>query len=60
MNLGQNSEFANHSLKMASATVSAFLFGITVTTEYLVNASVMHNTNFLLLFAVNMGPNKFA
>ncbi len=44
----------NHSLKIA------FLFWIDVTTEYLVNASVMHNTNFLLLLAVNIGPNRSA
>jgi hypothetical protein len=31
-----------------------------VTTAYLVNASVMHNTNFLLMSAVNIGPNKSA
>ncbi len=37
----------DHSLKMASATVSAFLFWIDVTTAYLVKASVMHRTNFL-------------
>jgi hypothetical protein len=43
-----------------SATVSAFLFWIAVTTAYLVNASVMHNTNFLLLSAINIGSNKSA
>jgi hypothetical protein len=43
---------------MASATVSAFLFRITVTVVYLVKASVMQRMNFLLLSAVNMGPNK--
>jgi hypothetical protein len=47
-------------LKMASATVSAFLFWIDVTTAYLVKASVMQRTNFLLLSAVNIGPNKSA
>jgi hypothetical protein len=50
----------NHSLKIVSATISAFLFWITVTTTYLMNASVMHNTNFLLLSAVIIGPNKSA
>jgi hypothetical protein len=50
----------NHSLKMASATVSAFLFWIAKTTAYLVNAPVMPRTNFLLLPAVNIGPNKSA
>jgi hypothetical protein len=45
---------------MASATVSAFLFWIDVTTAYFVKASVMHRSNFLLLSAVNMGPNKSA
>jgi len=28
--------------------------------SYLVNVSVMHSTNFLLLSAVSMGPNKLA
>ncbi len=50
----------NCSSKMVSATVSAFLFWIDVTTAYLVNASVMHSTNFLLLSAVNIGPNRSA
>jgi hypothetical protein len=45
---------------MASATVSAFLFWIDVNTAYFVKASVMHRTNFLLLSAVNIGPNKLA
>ncbi len=45
---------------MASATVSAFLFWIDVTTAYFVKASVMHKTNFVLLSAVNIGLNKSA
>jgi hypothetical protein len=31
-----------------------------MTTAYLVNASVMHNTNFLLLSVVSIGLNKSA
>jgi len=50
----------NHSLNIVLATVSVFLFRIAVMGAYLVNASVMHSTNFLLLSAVSMGPNKSA
>jgi len=50
----------NHSLKMVSATVPAFLFWTSVTTAYFVKASVMQSTNFLLLSAVNICLNKSA
>ncbi len=52
--------FANQSLKMASATVSASLLAIAVTTAYLVKAFVMQRTNFLLLSAVSIGSNRSA
>jgi len=38
--------FANQSLKMASATISASLLAIAMTTAYLIKASVMQRTNF--------------
>jgi hypothetical protein len=52
--------FQNHSLNMASTTVSAFSFWIAVTIAHLAKASLMHSTNFLLPSVVSMGANKLA
>lgn len=54
VNLCRNAKFQKPFL--ASATISASL--LAMTTAYLVNASVMQSTNFLLLSTVIMGPNR--
>ena len=46
--------------KIASATVSASLFGKATNSTYLVKASVMHKMYFLLLPEALRGPNRSA
>jgi hypothetical protein len=58
VNLSRNSKFAEPFFENGiSYCFSVFILDRS-TTAYLVKASVMHNTNFLSLSAVSIGPNK--